>query len=157
MLRSSLIRLVAAFALLALPTLAKAAPAEQPAIIAGPADSSDSGADEGFFSPITAPLTALVDLLAEPFRSTPAEPLGPSIFASGRLGRDELLFPVAPSSRPYFRSGWKNGLDFGLAAITWNRVDLPRRDLATPIAPATRRPWVQLDMPALGISAYFRF
>jgi hypothetical protein len=156
MLRSSSIRLVAVFALLALPTLPGSAisgPADEPAIIAGPA----VPADEGFFSPITAPLTALVDLLSEPFRSTPAEPQAPSIFASGRLGRDELMFPVAPSSRPYFRSGWRNGVDFGLAAITWNRVDLPRRDLATPIAPATRRPWRQLDMPALGLSAYFRF
>ena len=148
-----MIRLVAALALLALPTLVKAAPADEPAIIAGPA----AEAEEGFFSPITAPLTALVDLLAEPFRSTPAEPLAPSIFASGRLGREELLFPVAPAPRPYFRSGWRNGVDFGLAAITWNRVDLPKRDLSVPIAPATRRPWTQLDMPALGLSAYFRF
>lgn len=151
--RSSVIRLVAAFALLVLPTLAKAGPAEESAILAGPV----AEPDRGFFSPITTPLTALVDLLADPFRSTPAEPLAPSIFATGRLGRDELLFPVAPAARPYFRSGWRNGVDFGLAAITWNRVDLPRRDLGMPVVPTTRLPWTQLDMPALGLSAYFRF
>jgi hypothetical protein len=152
MLRSSLIGLVAAFALLAIPTLAQAGPAEEPAVIAGPAAASS---DDGFFSPITEPLTALVDLLSGPFRSTPAEPLAPSIFAVGRLSGVEL--PVAPSSQPYFRSGWRNGVDIGLAAITWNRVDIARRDLSVPVTPGTRRPWTQLDMPALGLSAYFRF
>jgi hypothetical protein len=141
MLRSALISLAAIAALLVLPHRGQAEPL--------------ASSDEGFF--LTAPLTALVDLLAEPFRPAAPQPAEPSIFGLGRLGAEPLLLPALPASRPYFRSGWRNGMDFGLAAITWNRAELAKRDLAQPTMLSTRRPWTQLDMPALGLSAYFRF
>src|SRR5690242_14469095 len=135
MLRSVLIGLVATISLLGLSRVAAAQPAEAPAIVAAPA-----AEEEGFFAPLTAPITALVDLLAEPFRPTRPDPLGPSILSVGRLSAEPL--PLVPDGHPYLRSGWRNGLDFGLDAITWERAGATRRDFGVPLSSGTRRPWI---------------